>query len=198
MISKQPIQTLLCQSPVIASVKPGDWMFTKKVLPSGEKVAPARHPAWEGPQLRTGSLTFTIADTTRASKIVGLDPSVGYLEYARANNPHPHVTFEMGDVQNLPYDDGSFDCCVSSLMIQFVLDAHRAVQEMRRVTKAGGTVATCMWDNAGGMELSQRFWDAAVAVDPEAKRPDKMLMDRQIYFQTYGLRTVLPTLKQKH
>ena len=42
----------------------------------------------------TGSLTFTIADTTRASKIVGIDPSVGYLEYARANNPHPHVTLK--------------------------------------------------------------------------------------------------------
>jgi SAM-dependent methyltransferase len=121
----------------------------------------------------TGSLTFTIANTTGASKIVGIDPSVGYLEYARANNPHPHVTFEMGDAQELPYDNGSFDCCVSSLMIQFVLDAHRAVREMRRVTKAGGTVATCMWDNAGGMELSQRFWDAAVAVDSQAKRPEK-------------------------
>src|SRR5215831_17669247 len=138
----------------------------------------------------TGSLTFSIADTTRASKIVGIDPSVGYLEYARANNSRPHVAFEMGDAQKLPYDDGSFDCRVSSLMIQFVPDAHKAVQEMRRVTKAGGTIATCMWDNAGGMELSQTFWDAAVAVDPEAKRPDKMLMDRQIYFQTYGLRTV--------
>jgi SAM-dependent methyltransferase len=33
----------------------------------------------------TGSLTFTIADTTKASKIVGIDPSVGYLEYARCD-----------------------------------------------------------------------------------------------------------------
>ena len=41
IISKTPIQTLLCQGPVIASVNPGDWMFTKKVLPSGENVAPA-------------------------------------------------------------------------------------------------------------------------------------------------------------
>ena len=31
----------------------------------------------------TGSLTFTIADTTKASTVVGIDPSVGYLEYAR-------------------------------------------------------------------------------------------------------------------
>src|SRR5262245_7618702 len=117
----------------------------------------------------TGSLTFTIADTTKASKIVGIDPSTGYLEYARLHNRHPHVAFDIGDAQKLPYDDGSFDCCVSSLMIQFVSDAHLAAKEMRRVTKKGGSVATCAWDNSGGMELAERFWDAAVAVDPGAK-----------------------------
>ena len=119
----------------------------------------------------TGSLTFTIADTTKASKIVGIDPSVGYLEYARAHNTHSHITFELGDAQKLPYDDDSFDCCVSSLMMQFVPDAPKAAKEMRRVTKEGGIVATCMWDNSGGLELSERFWDAAIAVDPGAKRP---------------------------
>jgi ubiquinone/menaquinone biosynthesis C-methylase UbiE len=118
----------------------------------------------------TGSLTFTIADTTKASRIVGIDPSVGYVEYARAQNSHPHVAFEIGDAQKLPYDNGSFDCCVSSLMIQFVSDAHTAAREMRRVTKKGGSVATCAWDNSGGLELAERFWDAAVAVDPGAKR----------------------------
>ena len=83
-------------------------------------------------------------------------------------------------------------------MIQFVPDANKAVQEMRRVTKAGGTVATCMWDSAGGMELSQKFRDAVVAVARKLNDRIKMLMDRQIHFQKYGLRTVLPTLKQKH
>ena len=118
----------------------------------------------------TGSLTFTIADSTKASKVVGIDPSVGYLEYARAQNSHPHIAFEIGDAQKLPFDNGSFDCCVSSLMIQFVSDAHTAAREMMRVTKKGGSVATCVWDNSGGMELSERFWDAVVAVDPGAKR----------------------------
>lgn len=121
----------------------------------------------------TGSLTFAIADATRASKIVGIDPSVGYLEYARANNTHAHVTFEIGDAQKLPYDDGSFDYCISSLMIQFVPDAPAAVKEMRRVTNEGGSVATCVWDNSGGFELREKFWKAAMAVDPKAKRPDK-------------------------
>ena len=118
----------------------------------------------------TGSLTFTIADRTKASTVVGIDPSVGYLEYARAQNSHPHVSFEIGDAQKLPYDNGSFDCCISSLMIQFVSAADRAAREMARVTKKGGTVATCVWDNSGGLELAERFWDAAIAVDPGAKR----------------------------
>jgi len=118
----------------------------------------------------TGSLTFTIAETTKASTVVGIDPSVGYLEYARANNTYAHVVFEIGDAQELPYDNGSFDCCISSLVIQFVSDADRAAREMGRVTKKRGTVATCVWDNSGGMELAERFWDAAVAVDSGAKR----------------------------
>ena len=118
----------------------------------------------------TGSLTFTIADKTRASTVVGIDPSVGYVEYARSHNTHSHVSFEIGDGQQLPYDNGSFDCCVSSLMIQFVSDADTAAREMGRVTKKRGTVATCVWDNSGGLELAERFWDAAIAVDPGAKR----------------------------
>lgn len=118
----------------------------------------------------TGSLTFTIAETTKASTVIGIDPSLGYLEYARSQNTHSHVFFEIGDAQQLPYDDGSFDCCVSALMIQFVSDADTAVREMGRVTKKRGTVATCVWDDSGGMELVERFWDAAIAIDPEAKR----------------------------
>ena len=118
----------------------------------------------------TGSLTNTIADTTKAATVIGIDPSVGYLEYARTHNTRSHVSFEIGDAQKLSYDNGSFDCCVSSLMIQFVSAADAATREMRRVTKTRGTVATCVWDNSGGMELAERFWDAAIAIDPEAKR----------------------------
>ena len=50
----------------------------------------------------TGSLTFTIADTTKASTVVGIDPSVGYLEYARAHNTHSHVLSKLGMLRNFP------------------------------------------------------------------------------------------------
>ena len=42
---------------------------------------------------------------------------------------------------------------------------------MRRVTRSGGVVATTMWDGSRANELTGCFWDAAVAIDPTAKRP---------------------------
>lgn len=43
---------------------------------------------------------------------------------------------------------------------------------MARVTRSGGTVGGYVWDYAGQMQL-MRFWDAAVALDPEARSLDE-------------------------
>lgn len=118
----------------------------------------------------TGSLSFTIARASKASKIIGIDPSVGFVEHARANNHDPRVTFEVGDAQELPYPDGFFDKCLALLIMSFIPDATKAAREMRRVTRGGGVVATAMWDNTGGMQLQHIFWDTAVALDPAAER----------------------------
>jgi len=118
----------------------------------------------------TGSLTFTAAENQRITKIVGLDSSTGFIEYARSRNLDPRVTFEVGNAQSLPFPDDCFDRCLSSLVISFIPDAPQAVREMKRVTKPGGVVATCMWDNGGGMEGFQVIWDAAIALDRGAER----------------------------
>jgi SAM-dependent methyltransferase len=118
----------------------------------------------------TGSLTFAAAENKDVSRIVGLDPSTGFIEYARSRNVDPRVTFEVGDAQHLPFPDVSFDRCLSSLIVSFISDAPQAVREMRRVTRRGGIIATCMWDNHGGMELFQVIWNAAIALDPGAEQ----------------------------
>ncbi|MDP2603974.1 MAG: methyltransferase domain-containing protein [Deltaproteobacteria bacterium] len=119
----------------------------------------------------TGSLSATLARVTRASKIIGIDPSKGFVEYARTQVADPRVTFELGDAQNLPYSDGSFDRCMALLIVNFIPDAPKAAKEMRRVTKRGGTVATAMWDGSRANELNGCFRDAAIAIDPTVKRP---------------------------
>jgi SAM-dependent methyltransferase len=118
----------------------------------------------------TGSLTFTAAKNKDVSRIVGIDPSNGFIEYARSLLADSRVSFEVGDAQNLPFPDASFDRCLSSLIVSFIPDAQKAAREMRRVTRPGGVVATCMWDNGGGMEGFQVIWDAAIALDAGAKR----------------------------
>jgi len=119
----------------------------------------------------TGSLTFTIANAAQPSKIVGIDPSVPFIEYARSTNGDPRVTFDVGDAQQLPYPDAFFDKSLSLLVIGFVPDPPRAVAEMHRVTRPGGMVALCHWDTTGGMELFSIFWKTAAALDPSAENP---------------------------
>jgi len=119
----------------------------------------------------TGALSATLARLTGASKIVGIDPSTGFIEYARTQVTDPRVTFELADAQDLPYSDGSFDRCMALLIVNFVPDAPKAANEMCRVTKPGGVVATTMWEGSRAHQLAGCFWDAAVVVDPTAKRP---------------------------
>ncbi|MGZ8484940.1 MAG: class I SAM-dependent methyltransferase, partial [Candidatus Binatia bacterium] len=80
----------------------------------------------------TGSLTFAAAEFKGVAKIVGLDASTAFIEYARTCNANARVCFETGNAQNLPFPDASFDRCISSLVISFIPDASKAVKEMRR------------------------------------------------------------------
>ena len=118
----------------------------------------------------TGSLAATLARVTKASKIVGIDPSNGFIAYARAQNSDPRLVFDVGDAQQLSYPDGSFDRCLALLAVDYFPDARKAAREMRRVTKKAGIVATAMWDRSRDNELENCFWDAALAIDPNAKR----------------------------
>ena len=68
----------------------------------------------------TGSLSATLARVTRASKIIGIDPSDGFIEYARTQFADQRVTFKVGDAQNLHYSDTSFDRCMALLAVDYI------------------------------------------------------------------------------
>ncbi|MGH7322223.1 MAG: class I SAM-dependent methyltransferase [Candidatus Rokuibacteriota bacterium] len=117
----------------------------------------------------TGSLALATAAATRRSEVVGIEPTVAFVEYARARTTDARLRFEVGDAQDLPYSEAAFDRTLACLVLMFVPDAPRAVAEMRRVTRPAGTVVACVWDVTGGMELTRVFWDGAVALDPSAE-----------------------------
>jgi SAM-dependent methyltransferase len=117
----------------------------------------------------TGSLTFFLAQSAGASKIVGIDPSRGFIDYARSQNRDPRVNFDIGDARSLPYADGSFDVCIASLIMGFIPNAAKGAREMRRVTRPGGVAATCFWDTGGGKENFEFFWNNVTALDRSAE-----------------------------
>jgi hypothetical protein len=59
------------------------------------------------------------------------------------------------------------------LIVNFIPDAPKAAKDMRPVTKSGGVVATTMWDGSGANELNACLWEAAIPMDPIAKRTDE-------------------------
>jgi SAM-dependent methyltransferase len=79
----------------------------------------------------------------------------------------------VANAHQLPDDDGSFDYTVSGLVLNFVRNPAGALDEMRRVTRAGGLIAAYVWDYAEGMELMRYFWDAATELDPHAATLDE-------------------------
>jgi SAM-dependent methyltransferase len=117
----------------------------------------------------TGALTRTILDRADPLHVHGIDPSRGFLDYARSRIIDGHASFALGDAQMLPETDGSFDVAVSGLVLNFVPAADRAASEMMRVVRPGtGIVGVYVWDYAGRMEMMRHFWDAVVALNPDA------------------------------
>jgi ubiquinone/menaquinone biosynthesis C-methylase UbiE len=119
----------------------------------------------------TGNLALAIAEKRRATKIVGVDLSKGFIEYAREKSSDLRLILEQGDVQNLPYAADSFDRAMAMLVIHFVPDKAKAISEMKRVTKRGGAIGTALWDAPPGMSPNQPLWDAAKTLGLPADIP---------------------------
>ena len=54
----------------------------------------------------TGSLVKTVADMTRRSEIVGIDPAQPFIEFSRTKFADPRITFDRGNALDLPYPAG--------------------------------------------------------------------------------------------
>ena len=124
----------------------------------------------------TGSLAAAVSTVAPSSRIVGIDRSEPYVAVARARHHSHRMRFAVGDAQRLPFDDANFDRTLSLLILNFVPDPEKALTEMIRVTRPGGTVAAAVWDYAEGMEMLRVFWDEAVALDPRAEENDERHM----------------------
>lgn len=124
----------------------------------------------------TGALAAAIASHAPTARVAGIDPAASYVDAAQATLGNERITFEVGDARQMPFDDATFDRVLSMLVINFIPDPQKAVDEMRRVTRRAGTVAAAVWDYSAGMQMLRAFWDEAIAVRPSDDKKDERHM----------------------
>src|SRR5690606_8579513 len=113
----------------------------------------------------TGILSSTILAKCMPRRVVGIDPSEGFVQAARAQVSDARFRCQQGSAEALPFKDGEFSVAVSGLVLNFVRDKHKAVREMKRVVSPGGRVALYVWDYAGHMQIMRHFFDTASELD---------------------------------
>jgi len=93
-----------------------------------------------------GEFAARIAEELGA-EVVAIDQSPRMVELARERD----VDARVGDVQELPFGDGEFDCAVANWMLYHVPDLDRGLSELARVLRTGGRLvaATNSLDHLG-------------------------------------------------
>jgi len=97
-----------------------------------------------------GALTAELVARLGPVSVTAVDPSPPFVEAARTRNPGARV--EEASAEQLPFADGEFDAALAQLVVHFMADPVAGLAEMARVTRPGGAVAACVWNNAEGWE----------------------------------------------
>ena len=87
----------------------------------------------------TGAISIYIAE--KCKKLVATDFSEGMLKQASKKCRHLNtVTFQKADITHLEFADASFDKVVAGNVIYLLPEPGKALSELKRVTKPGGTI----------------------------------------------------------
>jgi len=121
----------------------------------------------------TGALSTAILAACAPVRVCGVEPSPAFVESARVQMGDSRWSSRQASAEALPYADHEFDMAVSGLVLNFVTDRDRALGEMIRVVRPGGTVGAYVWDYAGHMQIARYFFDAAIELDPAAQTADE-------------------------
>lgn len=96
-----------------------------------------------------GTGIFTTDILRRGARVAGLDVAASMLERAREKlSGFPFFTVR-GDMRRLPFPDGTFDAAISVTALEFIEDAQRAIDELFRVARPGGTIVVATLNRLG-------------------------------------------------
>ena len=101
----------------------------------------------------TGTGAVAIIAAKRGAEVIGQDLAPVLVDTARERAAEEDVTvqFEVGDAEDMRYDDASFDVVMSTCGVMFAPDHEAVARELERVTKPGGRLALACWQPNTGM-----------------------------------------------
>jgi len=104
--------------------------------------------------LACGTGNAAIEAARAGAQVTGLDAAPRLVDVARARAAAAGVpaTFVVGDAQELPFADASFQCVLSVFGVIFVPDPPRAIAEIVRVLEPGGRALVSAWRPEGPVQ----------------------------------------------
>ncbi len=95
----------------------------------------------------TGSGNTAISAARRFCEVTAMDLAPESIEHARrrAEAEGMEIAFDVGDAEDLPYADASFDVVLSTIGVMFCPRQEKAAGEMLRVCRSGGKVGVSSW-----------------------------------------------------
>jgi SAM-dependent methyltransferase len=139
-----------------------------------------------------GALVEELVRRLGAAAVSAVDPSPPFVAAARQR--HPEVEVLEASAEALPFEGDAFDVALAQLVVHFMTDPLAGLAEMRRVTRAGGMVAACVWDFTEGHGPLEPFWRAVRDLDPgvddESHRAGARRGHLEELFTAAGLREV--------
>lgn len=92
---------------------------------------------------------------TRGATVTGLDASAGLIAFARTRLPDADL--RVGEIEELPFAQASFDIVTAFNSIQYATNPAHAVAELSRVCRPGGRVAIGVWGDPARCETEALF-----------------------------------------
>lgn len=110
----------------------GNWIVSNYEIENGAKILELG--------CGTGSMWKHHTDLiAKCEEVVLTDFSEGMLEGAKSNlENNSKITFKVVDIQDIPYEDNTFDIVIANMMLYHVPDIHKGLSEVKRVLKPNG------------------------------------------------------------
>jgi len=89
----------------------------------------------------------------RGAVVTAVDISPELLAAAADLSGHirPPIEFRLGDAEQLPFDDGTFDGVISTFGVMFAINQAAAAAELGRVCRSGGRLVLATWAPEGAV-----------------------------------------------